>query len=131
MSIPAGREADAFYREFFERELVRLSSQRGSPRRVQWLADHLIEYVDRWLGFCGLAEGSSSFENVPGFTMIERGAAAMQEELAGVQSPSDVEDAWTAFHRLVSAFRTSGGKREPEELAKAAREIRNRLSSVG
>jgi len=117
-----------FYRDFFKSELAAVSEQPGSGPRLRWLAEHLEEYVDRWLGFCALAvESNTSVVTAPGFYMIELGREALAEEFAGARMPPDVEAAWRDFASALSKVRDRGGLREAEQLGVAARQV---LSTV-
>jgi hypothetical protein len=130
MTAPMNSERREFYRDFFQRELASISQQRGSGPRLRWLAEHLEEYVDRWLGFCAVApESTLSLVTAPGFGVIELGAEALGEELSDAPVPPDVNAAWQGFLSSLSKVRERGGRGEAEQLAIAARRVRSVLAS--
>lgn len=119
-----------FYRDFFQQELAAVSEQRGSWPRLRWLAEHLEEYVDRWLGFCAIApEPSPSLMTAPGFGVIELGAQALGDELASARTTPVFEAAWQSFLSALRQVREGGGRQEAEHLGIAAREVRSAITS--
>lgn len=119
------------YREFFRQELAAVSEQRGSWPRLRWLAEHLEEYVERWLGFCAIAsESSSSLATAPGFNVIDLGAQALEDEIAFAQLPAGAQAAWQSFLSSLHQVRDRGGREEAEQLGIAARTVRSAIASA-
>lgn len=90
------------------------------------MADHLEEYVDRWLGFCTVEPRSMSpITSEPGFNMVELGAETFGTELANAKVAPSVELSWNEFLSKLNQIRKGSDRGEAEGLGQAARNLRS------
>lgn len=115
-------------RKFLQNELAMVSEDKGSPARLNWLADHLEEYVERWLGFCAVLTKPKSVTTAAGFSTVELGAGAITDELKHATPSPELQSSWRAFLESLELVRSRGGHAEADKLFEAARMFRSSIN---
>jgi regulator of protease activity HflC (stomatin/prohibitin superfamily) len=113
---------------------LEIQSARGRfdpGQRLGWLAEHLEEYVDRWLGFVALPSWPMShLLRFDGFVMVEIGTEVLDAEIKRAAPPPNVLLAWNEFVARLDAIRDGGDKMLAERLGEAVREVRTAISDA-
>lgn len=118
-------------RRSLEDRLEAEARERGmSPlERAAWVAEHVEEYVDRWLGL--LALPSWSWSDVVQHDLlgtVSLGADLLTRELRQAEPSREALAAWAAFLATLDDVQTRGGPSVAPLLLDAAREVRSRLA---
>lgn len=99
-------------------------------QRLIWLAEHVEEYVDRWLGLLEL--GSWPWSEIIEhdlFEVIAIGSDLLSKELARVDAPRDVYATWLLFLARLGEIRVDDGGHRAPLLLDAIRDVRATLMS--
>lgn len=109
-------------RSSIDRELAMLSGRRA---RLDWLAEHLVEYVDRLRGFAAMPR--LSLQEVVGsglFTVVSLAVERLGVELEGSEWSGMIADVLERLKSTVSELRARSSQEELDRLESLVRELR-------
>lgn len=100
-------------------------------QRLAWLAEHIEEYVDRWLGLWDL-EGWSWPEIVEHdlFQVIVTACDLFTGEMAREDAAPDVSKQWLMLLSLLGEVRVIDKRQRADQLLAAARDLRVQLQAM-
>jgi hypothetical protein len=107
-------------RQSLERSLQSDASEHNLDARAQmtWLAEHLDEYIDRWLGFCAVPSlQMADLLKSDLFLAVEVGAEMLGEHV-GTSAPK-AESAWKQFRSALEHVRGTSEKQDAHRLRDA------------
>lgn len=131
--VPPGAEMDPSRRRelrgSLESRLEEAARARGlgAAERAAWVAAHLEEYVERWLGMLDLLPSSASEITGDAFGLVRIGADVLTRELRDADPPRELLLDWIAFLALLDELREQGGREWAPRLLDAVRRVRSRL----
>lgn len=103
----------------------------GSQARLDWIVNHLVDYVDRWLGLLRLPDWPwDDIIEHDSFSMIEIGAAVLTRELAECETSTPALREWAQFLTAVDRVKHGGGREVAGELDASIRKVRQSLQPL-
>ncbi len=116
--------------ESLEQAVAAETAQRGLDLhgQIDWLAEHLDEYIDRWLGFCRVPTlQMTALLQSDLFVAIEIGAASLARRLETAGEKLQV--AWNEFADSLNRLRLSTDKNDAARLREAFDRFRRVLNT--
>ena len=106
MTVAASRQKEL--RSSLELQLEEETAKRGFRvnDRIAWLTDRLAEYVDRWLGFCAVSDGTPR-QNADSvlFAAVEVTTELLNSELRRSAVTPRVGDSWQRVQSAVQSVK--------------------------
>jgi hypothetical protein len=113
-------------RSSFSKELRAEAQQNGwgSTERVQWILDHLHEYIERWLGFAALSISPRSLIESDLFTVLDIAVDELESQINKSSNPEQGQRLRVVREALES-LRAHGSTDEALTLKAAVGRLRN------
>lgn len=108
---------------------IKSQELRFSPaERAAWVAEHLEEYVDRWLGLLGLSAWSwQEIIDHDLFGTVELASELLTRELRSAEPTRELLLAWVGFLALMDDVRNAGERDRAPLLLDSIREVRSHI----